>query len=157
MSDLVRQGLAVVMVSSELPEMLGMADRILVMARGRMRGDLLRATEANPEIIARARRRTHEAPLAAIGPPLAPHDAVLAALTALVLFARRHRALSGIRRAANLADILDDTAILIILALAQMTVLVTRAVDLSVAANLALTGMVVALSTLPSRRSASRS
>ena len=45
----------------------------------------------------------------------------------------------------NIADILDDTAILIILALAQMTVLLTRAVDLSVASNLALTGMVVAL------------
>ena len=53
MSDLVRQGLAVVMVSSELPEVLGMADRILVMARGRLRATFPRA-EANPESIFRA-------------------------------------------------------------------------------------------------------
>ena len=45
----------------------------------------------------------------------------------------------------SLANLLDDTSILVILALAQMAVLLTRAVDLSVAANLALTGMCVAL------------
>lgn len=45
----------------------------------------------------------------------------------------------------NCADVLDDTSILIILALGQMLVLLTRAVDLSVAANLALTGMLAAL------------
>ncbi|SNB77378.1 rhamnose ABC transporter membrane protein [Arboricoccus pini] len=45
----------------------------------------------------------------------------------------------------SLADLLDDTAILVLLALGQMLVLLTRAVDLSVAANLALTGMLVAL------------
>jgi rhamnose transport system permease protein len=45
----------------------------------------------------------------------------------------------------NLAEILDDTAILILLALGQMLVIVTRGVDLSVAANLALSGMVAAL------------
>lgn len=45
----------------------------------------------------------------------------------------------------SLAELLDDTAILVLLALGQMLVLLTRAVDLSVAANLALTGMLVAL------------
>jgi rhamnose transport system permease protein len=47
--------------------------------------------------------------------------------------------------AANLKSVWDDTSILIMLALAQMPVLLTRAVDLSVAANLALSGMCVAL------------
>ena len=37
-ADLARQGLAVLMVSSELPEILGMADRVLVMREGRMAG-----------------------------------------------------------------------------------------------------------------------
>lgn len=46
---------------------------------------------------------------------------------------------------ANLAGVLDDTAPLILLALGEMLVLLTRGVDLSVAANLALTGMIVAL------------
>ncbi|MDQ2696751.1 MAG: ABC transporter permease [Pseudomonadota bacterium] len=46
---------------------------------------------------------------------------------------------------ANLADVLNDTAILFILVLGQMLVILTRNIDLSVAANLALTGMIVAL------------
>jgi len=39
----------------------------------------------------------------------------------------------------------NDTSILIILALGQMMVLLTKGIDLSMAANLALTGMIVAL------------
>ncbi|WP_136660721.1 ABC transporter permease [Nitratireductor sp. XY-223] len=45
----------------------------------------------------------------------------------------------------NLANAFNDTAPLIILALGQMAVILTRCIDLSVAANLALTGMVVAM------------
>ncbi|MCR9059132.1 MAG: ABC transporter permease [Rhodobacteraceae bacterium] len=45
----------------------------------------------------------------------------------------------------NLANVFNDTSPLIILALGQMVVIVTRCIDLSVAANLALTGMVVAM------------
>ena len=45
----------------------------------------------------------------------------------------------------NLAEMFNDTAILIILALGQMMVLLTKGIDLSMAANLALTGMIVAL------------
>jgi rhamnose transport system permease protein len=49
---------------------------------------------------------------------------------------------------ASLANVFNDTAILIILALGQMVVILTRCIDLSVAANLALTGMIVALASL---------
>lgn len=45
----------------------------------------------------------------------------------------------------NLAEMFNDTAILIVLALGQMMVLLTKGIDLSMAANLALTGMIVAL------------
>ena len=45
----------------------------------------------------------------------------------------------------NLAAVFNDTAPLIILALGQMVVILTRCIDLSVAANLALCGMVAAL------------
>lgn len=44
----------------------------------------------------------------------------------------------------NLLGVFNDTSILIMLALGQMVVIVTRCIDLSVASNLALTGMVVA-------------
>lgn len=45
----------------------------------------------------------------------------------------------------NLGKIFNDTSILIILALGQMTVILTKSIDLSVAANLAFTGMAVAM------------
>jgi rhamnose transport system permease protein len=45
----------------------------------------------------------------------------------------------------NALDIGNDSAILVILAMGQMPVLLTRGVDLSVASNLALTGMLCAL------------
>ncbi|THD82319.1 ABC transporter permease [Aliigemmobacter aestuarii] len=45
----------------------------------------------------------------------------------------------------NLAGVFNDTSPLILLALGQMVVILTKCIDLSVAANLALTGMVVAM------------
>ena len=47
----------------------------------------------------------------------------------------------------NLANVFNDTSPLILLALGQMIVILTKCIDLSVAANLALTGMVAALLT----------
>ncbi|WP_237152862.1 ABC transporter permease [Oryzibacter oryziterrae] len=46
---------------------------------------------------------------------------------------------------ASLANVFHDTSILIILALGQMAVILTKSIDLSVAANLAFTGMTVAM------------
>jgi ribose transport system ATP-binding protein len=40
MRELTRQGVAVLMVSSELPEVIGMSDRILVMRDGTLAGEL---------------------------------------------------------------------------------------------------------------------
>lgn len=45
-----REGATVVLVSSELPELLGMSDRLLVLFQGRLVADLLR-TEATPDRI----------------------------------------------------------------------------------------------------------
>jgi ABC-type sugar transport system ATPase subunit len=44
MSELARSGAAILMVSSELPELLHVADRILVMRQGRISGELPRGT-----------------------------------------------------------------------------------------------------------------
>jgi ABC-type sugar transport system ATPase subunit len=40
MSELAQQGLGILMISSELPEVLGMSDRILVIHEGRLTGSL---------------------------------------------------------------------------------------------------------------------
>ena len=50
LGELAAQGLAILMISSELPEVLGMADRVLVMREGRLMCELSRA-EATQESI----------------------------------------------------------------------------------------------------------
>lgn len=40
MNDLAKQGKAIIMISSEMPELLGMADRIYVMCNGRLTGEV---------------------------------------------------------------------------------------------------------------------
>jgi rhamnose transport system permease protein len=68
---------------------------------------------------------------------------LLAAIAALVsLISIRFPAFAS---PANLATVFNDTSILIILALGQMSVILTRSIDLSMASNLAFTGMVVAM------------
>ena len=54
MSELAaEEGLAILMISSELPEILGMSDRILVMREGRLVAEFTRE-EATQEIVAHA-------------------------------------------------------------------------------------------------------
>ena len=51
MSELARQGVAIIMISSELPEILGMSDRIYVMHDGRIRGELARENASQEAIM----------------------------------------------------------------------------------------------------------
>lgn len=53
MGELVKQGVAILMISSELPEVLGMSDRVLVMSGGRVTDEIPRA-EATPERVGAA-------------------------------------------------------------------------------------------------------
>jgi putative multiple sugar transport system ATP-binding protein len=52
MNELVERGMSIIMISSELPEVLGMSDRIYVMSEGRLTG-VLEAKEATQEAIMR--------------------------------------------------------------------------------------------------------
>jgi ribose transport system ATP-binding protein len=52
MDELTKRGVAIVMISSELPEVLGMSDRILVMREGTIAGELVRE-QATEEAIMR--------------------------------------------------------------------------------------------------------
>jgi rhamnose transport system ATP-binding protein len=59
LSELAGQGMAILMISSELPEVLGMADRVLVVCEGRLTADLPRES-ATPESVMRAATRATE-------------------------------------------------------------------------------------------------
>jgi rhamnose transport system ATP-binding protein len=52
-SELAEQGLAILLISSDMPEVLGMSDRVLVMRRGQLAAEFARA-EATQEAIASA-------------------------------------------------------------------------------------------------------
>jgi rhamnose transport system permease protein len=72
------------------------------------------------------------------------HAAGLTLLTAVLFVAVTVR-YPQFASVAGLRDSMDDTAILLLMALGQMSVILTRAIDLSIAANLALSGLCVAL------------
>jgi rhamnose transport system ATP-binding protein len=51
LSELAAQGVAVLMISSELPEVLGMADRIVVLFEGRVMREFARADATEDAIM----------------------------------------------------------------------------------------------------------
>lgn len=58
LDELVAGGVAVLMISSELPEVLGMADRVLVLREGRLTAELSRAEADEPTIMRAATGQT---------------------------------------------------------------------------------------------------
>ncbi|KRC53005.1 MULTISPECIES: sugar ABC transporter ATP-binding protein [unclassified Nocardioides] len=62
LSDLAGQGLAILMISSELPEVLGMADRVLVVCEGRLTADIAREDATPENVMAAATRSAPTAP-----------------------------------------------------------------------------------------------
>ncbi len=59
--ELAEQGVAVLMISSELPEVLGISDRVLVMGEGELRGDFPNSGLSQEKILAAALGKTDKA------------------------------------------------------------------------------------------------
>ena len=51
MSRLAQQGIGILMISSELPEIIGMSDRVIVMCQGRITGEFERGNFSQEEIM----------------------------------------------------------------------------------------------------------
>jgi len=54
MNELTQRGVGIIMISSELPEVLGMSDRVLVMREGTIVGELARAQATEEGIMKHA-------------------------------------------------------------------------------------------------------
>jgi ribose transport system ATP-binding protein/rhamnose transport system ATP-binding protein len=166
-ADLAKDGMAIILISSELPELLGMSDRILVLREGRIRDEMERAA-ASPERVLKAATdavtnrvesaRTGEKfagsadQIAHSRKPLQRRSSRIAAVFRQ-LFARREVGLIAaiaaviapvaainprMLSAANLSALSMDASLLLIVAVAQMLVLLTRNIDLSVASVIGL-------------------
>jgi ribose transport system ATP-binding protein len=61
MNNLVHQGIGIIMISSEMPEILAISDRILVMYEGRIMGELTRADATQERIMTLASGQVLEA------------------------------------------------------------------------------------------------
>jgi D-xylose transport system ATP-binding protein len=58
---LVQQGIAVIVISSELPEVLGLSDRVLVMHEGQIKADLINDNLTQEQVMEAALRSEHYA------------------------------------------------------------------------------------------------
>lgn len=58
---LVQQGISVIVISSELPEVLGLSDRILVMHEGQIKADLINDNLTQEQVMEAALRSEHYA------------------------------------------------------------------------------------------------
>ena len=157
-ADLARQGIAILLISSEMPELLGMCDRIVVFREGRMTTELGRheatqeavltaATDTIPAVRSGTAVEAAEAQAPAAfqdGKPnttaptrfLGRELGLVAAMIAVLLpvWFINARVLSG----SNLTALSMDAALLVIVAAGQMLVLLTRNIDLSVASVIGL-------------------
>jgi ABC-type sugar transport system ATPase subunit/ribose/xylose/arabinose/galactoside ABC-type transport system permease subunit len=166
-ADLAKQGLAIILISSELPELLGMCDRIIVLREGRVTAELAGNQTSQEEVMHAATDSAAVAagrpslaivandqapPVVAKPPPLwsrllhgltaRREFGLLCAILAIVLPIAiiNPRMLSG----ANLTALSMDAALLMIVAISQMLVILTRNIDLSIASVIGLSAYVAA-------------
>jgi D-xylose transport system ATP-binding protein len=50
-NELAKDGVGIILISSELPEVLGMSDRILVMSEGKIKGEFLKEEATQEKIM----------------------------------------------------------------------------------------------------------
>ncbi len=163
-AELARRGMAIILISSELPELLGMCHRVAVLREGRVAGEFT-AAEATQERVMQAATGALVAPSSGRDTPDAgfadPASAVpTSPRRSLAGFAKR-RELGLVAAIAaillpiavinprvlsleNLTAISMDAALLIIVAVAQMLIIVTRNIDLSIASVIGLSAYAAA-------------
>jgi ABC-type sugar transport system ATPase subunit/ribose/xylose/arabinose/galactoside ABC-type transport system permease subunit len=166
MSGLVDSGLAILLISSDLPEVLGMSDRVVVMRRGRIAGEFTRE-EASQEQVALAATGASDVPSESSladrdhghgdGPAVSPTRRHRVAARVAVTARRREAGLVAALLATvvpislvnprfltpvNLRSVASEAALVGVVALGQFLVVITRNIDLSVGSVIGLSAYV---------------
>ena len=167
MSHLASQGMAILLISSELPEVLGMSDRVLVMREGKLVAEFLR-DQATEETVGRSafpeeRRQTQreaavpepvEGPVQTVHrraarrsllPALAHRREAILALFLLILIPILAIRTPGFATVQNLRDILTNISVLSVASVGMTMVIVAGGIDISVGAILAVSATTAAL------------
>jgi rhamnose transport system ATP-binding protein len=154
-ADLARQGMAIILISSEMPELIGLCDRIMVLREGHKTAEFA-GHEATQEKVLEAATKSKEQAQDLVDRQAetkerkpGPFDflkrrefglvaAMLAVLIPVTIL--NPRMLSG----ANITAVSMDAALLIVAVIAQMLVLITRNIDLSIGAVIGLSAYMAA-------------
>jgi len=169
MGDLAERGLAILLISSELPEVLGMSDRVAVLRNGRIVGVLDRSEATAERVLSLA---LGHGDAASAAPPAPGNDATPAAPATGGAGARpaaRRPRRAGPRRelslslalggllgllalrapaffsTANLVDLVTGNAPALVAAVGMTLVILTRQIDVSVGSQFAICGVVAGL------------
>lgn len=154
-ADLAAQGMAIIVISSELPELMGVCDRIMVLREGHKTAEFSREEATQEKILEAATQSTTiETPESkqsadqrhagwSWSAPLKRRElglfaAVLA--VAIPVYFINPNIISPV----NLTTVSVDAALLIVAALAQMLVLITRNIDLSIGSIIGLAAYIAA-------------
>ncbi|MGH2555877.1 MAG: ATP-binding cassette domain-containing protein, partial [Actinomycetota bacterium] len=135
--QLADEGHAVLLVSSELPEVLGLADRIVVMREGAAVGEVEAEGAVEDDLLAMAtpRRRVEAASERVRGRVSLP-SGLPAALILVGLWLAAAALSPEFQSITNQANLLSQAAVLALLTLGQAIVLIGGGIDLSVGATL---------------------
>jgi ABC-type sugar transport system ATPase subunit/ribose/xylose/arabinose/galactoside ABC-type transport system permease subunit len=146
MAELARSGKAILMISSDLPEVLAMSDRVLVMREGRISAEFPRDVATQERVMAAATGETSaDAESSGGNAPIQPRAtitgrggrwlqfreigiAAVVLLTLIICGAIQPRLLG----AQNLRNILLYIPLIVVVAMGQMMVIISRNIDLSV-------------------------
>ncbi|MBC7784680.1 MAG: ATP-binding cassette domain-containing protein [Burkholderiales bacterium] len=152
LAELAQQGHAILMISSDLPEVLAMSDRVLVMRGGRITAELARADATQERVMAAAAGTAqstiiNHTPAAAVKQSpvirlLRNFREIGILLFVILLFAIAAYKQPRFLSAENLRSMALYFPIILIVGIGQLMVIVSRNIDLSVGCILGLAAMV---------------
>lgn len=150
--DLAERGTAILLISSELPEVMAMSDRVITLSEGRVTGDFNPAEDDEKTIAAAAVPRSTEQP-PVVRSPLRRGLARALQMRelGLILFILLLGGYMGLTHPetfanpSNMLDILKNAAIPAIMAQGAMLIICAGGIDISVGSLMGLTGALAAL------------